>query len=415
MHQISIFLCGNGKNRAAEDETNFQDSDDSLNGGRCFSRYTIHSILNFCTRADSASKKNQSTIVNTHSDMESMKRSLLFIGSYMALTLGNEPEYIAQSFEELLLDNDLCVDSKYLSHTKDCWGSLRRSNELGWLGSYLNDSHLHSHWTGDFHELLPGHLVLIRAPQELAPGALWADIRGQDGEFLRRDFSPRHQAAVLKRLGTRAVVRLHCDAGAPEAHCPPDAFEAHGIPVADLHCASADSPPPAAAVAKFLRIAAAVPGPVALHGPAGPVAALAALLLMARFGFPAGQAVAWLHLVAPACWAGGHLDYLRAREAVLRRVEPELAATAAAAAGSGLGHQEAADGVGEGRDAAAAVAAAVREVESRLGVFHNLKCKRAGGGGGAAPGAAECGGGERRRRGSLPDLPDWPEPPPCGA
>jgi hypothetical protein len=92
-------------------------------------------------------------------------------------------------------------------------------------------------------------------------------------------------------------------------------------------------------VAKFLSIAEALPGALAVHGKAGlgRTGTLIALYMMKHHGFSARAAMGWLRILRPGSVIGAQQDFLCAREPLMRRsaipLRPAAAAAAAPAAG----------------------------------------------------------------------------------
>jgi hypothetical protein len=140
----------------------------------------------------------------------------------------------------------------------------------------------------DLHMIVPGKLVAFKSPRALPPGILWQDT--PDGS---RAFSPEHFSDILDDLDVCAVVRLNLPCYDARV------LEAAGVAVVDLRF-DGDLPPPDVA-AKFLLLARALPGAIAVHCDSGlgRTGALAALYLMGRFGFGAREAVAWVRTVRP--------------------------------------------------------------------------------------------------------------------
>jgi cell division cycle 14 len=182
----------------------------------------------------------------------------------------------------------------------DCLRGLLKAKSVGWVefvsGGFdaAEYKHLDNPLNADLHEIVPGKLVIMRAPRDLSGGADWLDVEQADGILGPRNFSTAYVADILEQLDVQAVVR--CSAPSYDHR----GFEKAGIAVLDLYCEE-DSPPPIDVISKFLAISERLPGAIALHGEAGPgwSGALAGLYMMKHHGFSAREAIGWLQIVRP--------------------------------------------------------------------------------------------------------------------
>ena len=156
------------------------------------------------------------------------------------------------------------------------------------------------------HEVVPGKLLVMRGPRDLPGEAQWLDVHREDGSFSHRDFSPTHYAEILQQFDVQVVVRCN----APQYDkC---GFEDAGIAVVDLVYEDCGAPP-VDVMAKFLGIAEAVSGAVAIHCASGlgRTGTLIALYMMKHHHFTAREAMGWLRIVRPGrCSERLHADVL---------------------------------------------------------------------------------------------------------
>ena len=179
---------------------------------------------------------------------------------------------------------------------------------------------------------------------------------GADGRFSHRNLSPSFYAEVLRRRGVQAVVRLN----APEYD--QEAFARAGLGFADLYFDDCTCPP-AEVVAKFMLIAEAVPGAIAVHCKSGlgRTGTLIALYMMQHHGFSAREAMGWLRVVRLGSVIGPQQQYLVDREAVMRRAGAGFARQGPAVVMRGAGPAA----------VARAVAEALETVDSRLAALRS--------------------------------------------
>jgi protein-tyrosine phosphatase len=115
-------------------------------------------------------------------------------------------------------------------------------------------------------------------------------------------------------------------------HYSKKTFNDAGIAVADLFF-EVRTPPPVDVVAKFMAIAEASPGAIAVHCRAGlgRTGTLIALYMMKHHGFTAREAIAWLRIARPGSVIGPQQHFLCEREALIRRSREPLHRPPAAA------------------------------------------------------------------------------------
>ena len=158
--------------------------------------------------------------------------------------------------------------------------------------------HYASPVNGNVHVVVPGKILCFPTPADLGD-RLWADEEAARGGLARR-FSAAFLADLLADLGVDVAVCLH-DSAYDRA-----AFLAQGIEVEDL-AADPAGPHMLRAMDRFLAVAAAAPGLVALHSGAadgpGRLGALVLSYLTGRLGFDSDGAVAWIAMAHPALLA----------------------------------------------------------------------------------------------------------------
>ena len=194
----------------------------------------------------------------------------------------------------------------------DCWRAIDQARSLRWLGYANNDDESDSvfdvemacHYAhpanGNLHALVPGKLLLFMSPDSLLSNPSWVDTRQPAGGTVRR-FSSAFLGDLLAELHVSAVVCLATTADTDAA-----AFGARGLDVHDLRL-DPSRPGLLCAMDRLLAVAAAAPGAVALFGGGGDwadapeyVGTLAAAWLIAKFGFAAAAAAAWVRIMCPA-------------------------------------------------------------------------------------------------------------------
>jgi hypothetical protein len=194
----------------------------------------------------------------------------------------------------------------------DSWRALSHATSLGWLHARgaqkapnASDSrkdsdieveemlHYASPINGSIYMVVPNKILCFPTPAALPDNQLWMD----SGDGTVRRFSAAFYADLFAELGVDVVMCLHASA------CDRAAFLAQGIEVEDLGT-DPGGPHMLRAIDRFLAVAAAAPGPVALHSGAedgpGHLGALVLSYLTGRAGFDSESAVAWVRMVHPA-------------------------------------------------------------------------------------------------------------------
>ena len=293
-----------------------------------FGPMNLASIFQFCRSVEHSMKRSPDTPIalKISSDLRAITNAVFLLGSFMILRLKFSIQSTYSAFESIwplvLSYRDVSPGKQNFDlAVQDCWAGLLRAKDLNWVDCDPNQDLteymlLDDPLNADLHEIVPGKLIAMRGPQDIAGGHLWKDAYQPDGSFSHRDFSPQHYVPILRQFGVRAVVRLNMPA------YDESAFERAGIAVADLQYEDCTSPD-AAVVAKFLAIAEALPGALAVHCKAGlgRTGTLIALYMMRHHGFSARAAIGWLRVVRPGSVIGPQQHFLCREEARMMRRE----------------------------------------------------------------------------------------------
>jgi cell division cycle 14 len=210
----------------------------------------------------------------------------------------------------------------------DCWRGLARAQRLGWIAAPSPDAptlwgmidaaeyELYDNpLNGDLHAVVPGRFIAFKGPKDLG-GRDYLDVL-RDGRFQARHLGPEYYARLLPTLGVSTVVRLN------DACYDRRVFFEGGIDHHDLYFDDC-TPPPPATVRRFLAVADAAAGAVAVHCKAGlgRTGTLIALSLIRSHGFSAREAVGWLRIMRPGSVIGRQQDFLCNFEAALLHPPP---------------------------------------------------------------------------------------------
>ena len=234
-----------------------------------------------------------------------LTNAAFLLGAYMLFQLSVKSECILSSFgclkSRLRPYRDAAfAPSDFDLSLLDCWRGLERGRDMGWVrlpappepsrwGMVNVDEYAHwdSPLNGDLHVVVPGKFVAFCGPRDLGRE------RFADSDGYRR-FSPAHYADVLRGLGVTDVVRLN------EPEYSAGDFAARGFRHHDLAFADGAAPPPAV-VRRFLAVADAAAGGVAVHCRAGlgRTGTLIGVWLMRERGFTAREAMGWLRIMRP--------------------------------------------------------------------------------------------------------------------
>ena len=299
-----------------------------------FGPMSLGSVFEFCCAIDKMMMKHETMPIAIHTlpKLRSVTNAAFLIGAYMLMKLSFDIDQVMEVLAPVMRmtvayrDVSPGVQNFHLT-VQDCLKGLLRAKHLSWVdfgadGFDLEEyTHFDSLLNADLHEVVPGKFVAMRGPRDIASGELWEDVHRDDGSFGHRNFSPEHYVDILQQFNVQAVVRLN------DPQYSKQAFLDGGIAVADL-CFEDCTPPPVDVAAKFLAIAEALPGALAVHCKAGlgRTGTLIALYMMKHHGFAAREAMGWLRIVRPGSVIGAQQDFLCAREALMRRSSARLLA-----------------------------------------------------------------------------------------
>jgi hypothetical protein len=306
-------------------------------GGCFFNPPQLSDIYRFTIKIQTTLRRQDKCIVACASKHNSqlITNTCLLFGAFLILGKGMNSEEVTAAFHPLESFFICFPDPSRTDNTGsvtifDCWSALSHVRSLGWiqlprvdgLGESQEDlNHLigkldmeeFMHYAepvnGNLRTVLPGKLIYFSTPVDLPDNRQWMDV----GHV--RQFSAAFYADLHTEFGVALVISLE--------ECRYDAtpFAQAGIGVEEMHVRR-DGSDALRAADRFLSLLAAAPGAVAVHGGEDGLllaGTLVAAHMIARLGFGAGAAVAWVRMVCPALAVPRrHLDALAEEAAALR-------------------------------------------------------------------------------------------------
>ena len=290
-----------------------------------FGPVNMSSVVHFIRQLDAAfaAYPDRKIVFCVDTGRRLLTNAVFLTGAYMILKHNMDPATVARCFE--WMDSSYVVAYRdatfgtpdFHLHLIDCWRGLARGRALGWVrysasgymwGEIDIDEYRHYDHpaNGRLHQVVPGKLIALQGPEELAGPDFIDTHRG-------RVFSPSFCADMLHDFDVKTVVRLN------EPLYGPASFTASGMRHVDLPFADGACPPDAV-VAGFLRAIDAAPGATAVHctDGLGRTGTLIALYLMRSCGFGAREAMGWLRIMRPGSVLGEQQHFLCAVDAALQ-------------------------------------------------------------------------------------------------
>jgi cell division cycle 14 len=307
-----------------------------------FGPMSLGTVFAFCQDINKNLQAHLDTsiVFITSSSSKLLTNAIFLLGAYMIMSLNFTLETVRKHLGHFLSNTSSYRDvspgkQNFALTVDDCWGGLFRAKSLGWasfaaVGGFdpLRYDHYDNPLNADLHEIIPGKFIAMRGPIDL-DGRSWEDVAAPDGTFSHRTFAPEYYRDILSHLGVKAVVRLNMPAYDRSAFAPA------GIAVAELPFQDCTAPPPDI-VARFLTLAEALPGVLAVHCKAGlgRTGTLIALYMMKHHGFTAREAMGWLRIVRPGSVIGPQQQFLCDKEAIMRRASQHARRRPASASGA---------------------------------------------------------------------------------
>mmetsp|Transcript_31827 Transcript_31827/g.69650 ORF Transcript_31827/g.69650 Transcript_31827/m.69650 type:complete len:411 (+) Transcript_31827:38-1270(+) len=212
-------------------------------------------------------------------------------------------------------------DATYGNHSADLpiidvLRGLKKGMQLGWFDYKTFDPESFEFYerveNGDFNWIIPGKMLAFAGPSMTS--------RDQDGY---EACTPEYYSPIFKREGISLVVRLN------KPSYDRQRFITRGIKHLELYFADG-SCPSKAIVERFLSVADAEPGALAVHCKAGlgRTATLIGLFAMKNYDISAEEFVGWARLARPGSILGPQHEFLREMEPTMKQARRQNVAEA---------------------------------------------------------------------------------------
>ena len=246
---------------------------------------------------------------------EDVTTAALLIGSFMILCRGKRAQDVEEVFQDLSVHFICFADPNSLERScilsvQDAWEALEKARHEGWidlnrgitpgtdalyLGSFdqWESEHYARKSNGNVRMVIPGKMIIFPRPVDLPDGRRW-----QDDTERGRLFSPHFYADLFKDEMDVSVVL--CLNDSTSSDYDRTIFEDQEIEVDEMHVEGHYGL--LSAMSRFLDIAKAAPGHVAIHTSSegnggGTLGTFAVSYLINRLGFRPKAAVAWVRMV----------------------------------------------------------------------------------------------------------------------
>ena len=273
----------------------------------------------YCMRILKRNPEKSLVICLDSTSTEAISRACVLLGSFLILGQGEEYQAVVNSFcpmEKYFVEIPSCSSSRDNDQisvsVQDCWRAIHHASRHGWIDQSLQtrnksrvfskgsiDIDAYSHYSqianGGVFTVVPGKVLVFPRPHDLIDNLDWMD--SPDGKD--RHFAPRFFADLFS--SEFAVSVVGCLGYSDKSAYDRQAFRDYGIDAEVLSVSNTSSH--LQVLDRFLTIARAIPGMIALDGGRRDAAGLTGSLVMAylirEVDFDEAAAVAWILMVCP--------------------------------------------------------------------------------------------------------------------